>query len=204
MKCPKCGYNSFEFHDACTKCANDLTGYKSTFGLKPIVIPPEARATMAKALMAETMVAEHPANEVDNGGDMFSFDLPDDDTSTAAGKAASSDPFNFDDEPATGQSSGFGEFSFDDEAPTTQAKAEEDAFADLLESTSQNDNPFAEAVSTAPAAAPPAAGSGGGEFDLENFSWDDTPATPAAEGTAKKPEDDFDSLFGDMDDTAKK
>jgi len=202
MKCPKCGYNSFEFNDACKKCANDLTGYKSTYGIKPIIIPQEARSTMAQALMAETMVAEHPADAVDSGADMFSFDLPDDATTATAGTAASSDPFNFDDEPASNQSQGFGDFSFDEEAPPAQAKAEEDAFADLLESTSQNDNPFAEAVSTTPDATPAAAS--GGDFDLENFSWDDTPATPAAEGATKKPEDDFDSLFGDMDDTAKK
>ena len=67
---------------------------------------------------------------------------------------------------------------------------EEDAFADLLESSSQE------------TPAPVAAASSPGEFDLNNFSWDDTPAAPAAAET--KPEDDFNSLFGDLDDTPKK
>ena len=38
MKCPKCGYNSFEIHDTCKKCANDLTSYKNIHGLKSIVL----------------------------------------------------------------------------------------------------------------------------------------------------------------------
>ena len=154
MKCPKCGYNSFEYHDACKKCANDLSGYKVTYGLKEIVLPQEARASMAAALMAETAASSQ---------------VPE-----AAAEAAP-DMFSFDDEQKSAQA---------------QAKAEEDAFADLLESSSQ------ETPAPAPAASSP------GEFDLNNFSWDDTPAAPAAAET--KPEDDFNSLFGDLDDTPKK
>ena len=40
MKCPKCGYNSFEFHDVCKKCAHDLTSYKDIHGLKTDRAPP--------------------------------------------------------------------------------------------------------------------------------------------------------------------
>jgi len=192
MKCPKCGYNSFEYHDACKKCANDLSGYKVTYGLKEIVLPQEARASMAAALMAETAASSQvPEAAAEAATDMFSFDLPDEETAAVAATAGK-DPFDFGDEPAASETQGFGQFSFDDEQKSAQAqaKAEEDAFADLLESSSQE--------TPAPAPAP----SGPGEFDLNNFSWDDTPAAPAAAET--KPEDDFNSLFGDLDDTPKK
>lgn len=195
MKCPKCGYNSFEYHDACKKCSTDLTGYKATHGFKAIVLPQEARISMAATFMAEAVAAQ-PAPEAatEETTDMFSFDLPDDETTAAA--TTSDNPFDFDDETGADETQGFGEFSFDDEQKSAQAKAEEDAFADLLESTSQEGD-------AGPAAAPAAAaGTSPGEFDLNNFSWDDTPATPAA--TETKPEDDFNSLFGDLDDVTKK
>ena len=191
MKCPKCGYNSFEFHDSCKKCANDLTGYKNTYGFKPIVLPPEARTSMAEALMAEAALNNQSPETSDAPVDMFSFDVPEE----VATDAGSDDPFNFDDEPATPSQTG-GVFSFDDGQQSAQAKAEEDAFADLLESTSQED--------TAPLSPASVVASGStAESDLNNFSWDDTPVTASGE-TAKPAEDDFNSLFGDLDEPAKK
>src|SRR5512133_226076 len=187
MKCPKCGYNSFEFHDSCKKCNNDLTGYKETYGINPIVLPAEARTSMAAALMAETALNEPaPVASVEEG-DMFSFDLP----AEEAAPAIPDDPFNFDDEPAAPSKKG-GAFSF---ADGQSAQGEEDAFADLLESTSQEDK--------APTRQAPAAAASAGEADLSNFSWDDTP-TPAPGQPAKAPEDDFNSLFGKTDEPAKK
>jgi hypothetical protein len=179
MKCPKCGYNSFEIHDTCKKCANDLTSYKDIHGLKSIVLPHEARAVMAEKFMVEK-VADVPANVADASVDMFSFDVPGGETAAGSGAFPKDDPFNFGDEPS---SSPFGEggFSFGDGQGTAQAKAEEDAFADLLESTSQNK----------------------GEPELSNFSWDDTPETGAGDA-ATKAKDDFNNLFGDTDDSVKK
>ena len=188
MKCPKCGYNSFEFYDACKKCANDLTSYKDTYGLKPIVLPLEARTSMAEKLMAETALSAQKPDTSDTSAEMFSFDVPDDHTT----QTPADDPFNFDDDPIAATQNG-GEFSFDDGQQSAQAKAEEDAFADLLESTSQEDLAPTAAVST----------SASGEMDLNNFSWDDTPAPTAGE-PAKPAEDDFNSLFGSMDEPAKK
>jgi len=183
MKCPKCGYNSFEFHDSCKKCASDLTGYKETYGIKPIVLPLEARMSMAESLMAENALSDNRPEVSNEQDDMFSFDLPEDEAS----RSRADDPFNFDDEP----SQAGGQFSFDEGQQSAQAKAEEDAFADLLESTSQNDTPAA------------AAAGGAGESDLSSFSWDDTPDATATSG-AKPAEDDFNSLFGDLDEPAKK
>jgi hypothetical protein len=191
MKCPKCGYNSFEFHDSCKKCANDLTGYKDTYGLKPIVLPLEARTSMAEALMAETAVTDQGPVAGDAPVDMFSFDLPED----QAARNSSDDPFNFDDDPISPAQTG-GEFSFDEDQQSVQAKAEDDAFADLLESTSQKDEELMTSASSV-------AGSSSGEADLSSFSWDDTPGD-ATDNSAKPVEDDFNSLFGDTDDTAHK
>jgi hypothetical protein len=191
MKCPKCGYNSFEFYDSCKKCASDLTGYKETYGLKPIVLPLEARTSMAEALMAETALSDQSPDTNTEQDDMFSFDLPEE----AAARPNADDPFNFDDEPLA-QSKGGGEFSFAEGQQSAQAKAEEDAFADLLESTSQKDAASSTAAATVDADST-------GEADLSSFSWDDTSSD--ATGNSDKPvSDDFDSLFGELDDPAKK
>lgn len=188
MKCPKCGYNSFEYYDSCKKCASDLTGYKETYGLKSIVLPLEARMSMAEALMAENALNAPAPDESEAPVNMFSFDLPESETPPAA----VDDPFNFDDEPASPVQAG-GEFSFDE---SQQAKAEEDAFADLLESTSQKEIEPAE-----PAAA--TLSGNAEESDLNSFSWDDTP-DPTPGSSAKPADDDFNSLFGETDEPAKK
>ena len=180
MKCPKCGYNSFEYHDSCKKCANDLTGYKSTYGITAIVLPEEVRASKAEELMAQTALKNPVAEASETAVDMFSFDIDE----APAASSANDDPFNFDDEPIAAAKPG-GSFSFDDSSNPKQAKAEEDAFADLLESTAQKDKE-------------PASGDAG-ESDLGNFSWDDTPDDVAG-SSAKPVEDDFNSLFGEQDD----
>jgi len=194
MKCPKCGYNSFEIHDTCKKCANDLTSYKNIHGIKSVVLPHETRIIMAGNLMAD-MVRDAPGAVLDAPVDMFSFDLPEDETTAEAASFIKDDPFDFGDEPAS-PSLGGGGFHFGNEQMSAQAKAEEAAFADLLESSSLN-------KSGVPSAPQSAEANNLFGSDLNNFSWDDTPDT--APGEAAKPaEDDFNSLFGDTDDTAKK
>ena len=181
MKCPKCGYNSFEYYDFCKKCANDLSGYKQTYGITPIILPLEAQKKMAEEFRAAREVSDQPSENVETPDDMFSFDLPED-SSPAVSVSRSIDPFSFIDNLL--------------DAGQKQAKAEEDAFADLLESTSQ----AATSPRTIPKSAVPA--SVPGEYDLENFSWDE-PA--ASDGNGEKAAaDDFDSLFGDTKKSAPK
>ncbi|MGD0586595.1 MAG: hypothetical protein ABSA86_12640 [Oryzomonas sp.] len=176
MKCPKCGYNSFEANDICPKCLNDLTGYKATHGLKAMALPLTARTEMARSMATEARVDDHPAEDADMTSDMFSFDFEENGQGADRGpdqgtEGPNHDPFNFGDEPADS---------------SAQAKAKEDAFSGLLETTPQKSAP-------APAGKPAAANN---EFDLENFSWDDTP-DPAGDGKPGKPrEDGFGSLFG--------
>ncbi|MBC7962472.1 MAG: hypothetical protein H7Y05_05975 [Steroidobacteraceae bacterium] len=193
MKCPKCGYNSFESHDVCKKCSGDLSGYKLSYGITPIVLPLEVREKMAEEFRAASAETGQHAENIETHEDMFAFDLPEETVSAAA--PINDDPFNFDDEPLQ---AGQGQ---------AKAKAEEDPFADLLESTSQtNNDPFgAPPAAAAPQAAAKAASptSSPDEFDLENFSWDDTPATTPG-GGEKDAADDFDSLFGDTNESTKK
>lgn len=42
MKCPKCGYNSFEFLDACKKCGAEFTSFKKTHRIRPVILTPNA------------------------------------------------------------------------------------------------------------------------------------------------------------------
>ncbi len=39
MRCPKCGYNSFDHLDTCKKCGKDLIEFKEKFGIKSVLFP---------------------------------------------------------------------------------------------------------------------------------------------------------------------
>lgn len=205
MKCPKCGYNSFENNDACPKCLADLTGFKGTFGLSPLIFPGQIRSTMAEAMMTGLLSVEQSDVHTQETAhdDMFAFDIASDTPAASLSK----DPFDFGEEPPTPvMAKGGGEFSFDDEE---KKPGEADPFASLLESTSQaDDDPFASlgsvSTSTATNAAEPTNGTT--ELDLNSFSWDETTSTVAApeNNGASAASDEFDSLFSDLDDAAKK
>jgi predicted nucleic acid-binding Zn-ribbon protein len=193
MKCPKCGYNSFEYHSSCKKCSADLAAHKQTYSITPIALPPEAKEKKADDFRIASSQNEPPAESVETHEDMFSFDLPGaaaPSSSSAASK--SDDPFNFDDDLP--------------EVVPPQVKADEEAFTDLFESTSQvvDDSPVSSFNDSFDAPTESTAqNSGPSEFDLENFSWDDTPVTPAKSGV-QTGADDFDSLFGDTSSGTKK
>jgi hypothetical protein len=185
MKCPKCGYNSFESLDICKKCSGDLSSFKQTHGITAIIMPLEVREKLAAELQAASAEVEQHTENVETHEDMFAFDLPDEASAPAEDAAPyNNDPFNFDEEPVASEIS--------------QPKAEDDPFADLLETTPQVSNDPFSAPQAAPSAPKVSAPSADGEFDLENFSWDDTPVDTASSAGAEAP-DDFDSLFGDSD-----
>lgn len=185
MKCPKCGFNSFEYYDSCKKCSTDLTGYKQTYSIASVVLPLEAKEKLVTQFKSDESVIAQTSENIETHDDIFSFDLPDDLPSTPSQN--NDDPFNFD-EPAT------------DIKQVDSSKTDEDVFADLLETTSQADeSPFATAsvVSAAtPVVAKAEQPSTPGEFDLESFSWDEAPSVASSSATPVI-EDDFDSLFGD-------
>lgn len=39
MRCPKCGYTSFDHLDSCKKCGKDLMEFKERFGIKSVLFP---------------------------------------------------------------------------------------------------------------------------------------------------------------------
>jgi len=191
MKCPKCGYNSFEYYDICKKCSSDLAGYKQTHSITSLVLPPEVEEKLAAESRLLESETEQQSEAPETHDDMFSFDLPDETPSAPAPVAF--DPFNFD-EPSPAQTSG--------------SKPENDVlggFRDLL--APAEGSPFA-AAPPVPPSAPAAANSAPyttqpGEFDLDNFSWDGAPAAAAAPAK-KEAADDFDSLFGSSKETGSK
>ncbi|MHB8058878.1 MAG: hypothetical protein ACYDHC_13410 [Desulfuromonadaceae bacterium] len=188
MKCPKCGYNSFEYYDRCKKCSDDLTGYKQTYTITSLVLPLEAKEKLAAEYRSTESVTNQSVDITETHDDIFSFDLPED--SSSPSEQSKDDPFNFD-EPAT------------DLNKSARLMSDEDAFADLLESTSQNDGSISPAAGgPAVAKSTDASSAGPGEFDLESFSWDDTPSVSST--TDSKDIDEFDSLFGDTKDSNQK
>lgn len=178
MKCPTCGFNSFESNSSCPKCAADLSELRQLHGLKAIVLPESLRKSMAASLASDESVSAEEQQAEDK---LFSFELSPSLTDKPQEQPAA-DPFAFDDAPS---------------AAPAAASPPPDPFADLLESTTQA--PVQETESTP---APPQG------YELSSFSWDDTPApagtsaSPQTDGPPKE-EDDFASLFGDLNDTKK-
>lgn len=180
MKCPKCGFNSFESNDACPRCAASLKELKQTYGLAPVVFSPDHRRTLAAAFGA-VLSAAHAAGK---GGGEFAFE-------SAAGQhdrqwgEPSASPFFFDDA-AT-------------ETAESSLTSTLDPFAELLETLPQP----VKAEAQQQASSSPDQG-----YELSSFSWDETsePAEPAESPQSDAPvkeEDDFASLFGDLGHTKK-
>ncbi|MFK5927388.1 MAG: RDD family protein [Desulfuromusa sp.] len=112
MRCPKCGYNSFDHLNSCKKCGKDLVEFKQSFGIKSVLFPGQmssgavveeaelenATADAAVAVAtgaAAAAVATTVANAGDDGsivgsadGDDFGFDF--------MGDSAEDDDLSFD------------------------------------------------------------------------------------------------------------
>lgn len=43
MRCPKCGYNSFDHLNSCKKCGKDLVEFKQKFGVRSVLFPGQMR-----------------------------------------------------------------------------------------------------------------------------------------------------------------
>lgn len=202
MKCPKCGYTSFESNDTCKKCSHDLTAHRETYGLKPVVFQVEERTAMAAAMAVEAASTVAPQQPAEQPADMFSFDIPEQKPAAHLEEIARNDPFSFDDTLTAPPAPEPSPFSFDEIQAPANPISPEDAFADLLEPT-QLGGPAPSATAAATPSVP-LSGEAPGEYDLSSFSWDDTPDESAGGKTAKKADDDFTSLFGEIDDAATK
>jgi len=59
MKCPKCGYTSFDYLESCKKCGKDLADFKQRFGITSVLFPGQLQAEEA---VAETQYDEATAD----------------------------------------------------------------------------------------------------------------------------------------------
>lgn len=197
MKCPKCGYNSFEFLDTCKKCNTDLAGFKLNHGIRAIVAPLSgaggAVAAGAAVVAAAAAMAHPPLDAA--ADESFTWDPPAS-PSPAAPKpgddifsdldlgfaesprpAPAEESFSFDLEPTAAAApaaappaeTSFADFSFDE--PTGEVSAATPPAASAAESDA--DDGFASLLETDspdPALAPAVADASAG-VELEN-PWD--------------------------------
>lgn len=84
MKCPKCGYHSYEYLENCRKCGQDLAEHKSRFNLGSFNPPPKGTEDppaekVESAAPASAMAGE--SNDIDFG---FDFLDEEDESETSA------------------------------------------------------------------------------------------------------------------------
>jgi len=176
MRCPKCGYTSFESYDSCRKCSADLTEFKQSHGITAMILPPSLREELAVGLGIETSAQ---SASPDTSSDMFSFDLPTEQQQTLVVPTAAPSPFSFDDTPA----------------PSFDAPAAADPFASLMTSSPQP-------AAVPPQA--PAQDFEMNSFSWDDTPTPGEAGSTAADGGKKTEDDDFNSLFGDLGDSDKK
>lgn len=82
MKCPKCGYNSFDHLDSCKKCNTDLSEHKVKFNLRGFFFPDHKAATVS-APPPETEEDSAEAEQPDDDTVDFGFDFLDEDAPVA-------------------------------------------------------------------------------------------------------------------------
>lgn len=74
MKCPKCGYHSFDHLDSCKKCNNDLVEHKAKFNLRGFFSPGQeaVAVTAPEPVIDET---DEVVEESSDGSVDFGFDF---------------------------------------------------------------------------------------------------------------------------------
>jgi len=76
MKCPKCGFTSFDFLESCKKCGADLQVHKSKFGLRSMIFPgfqsEEATPTLLDEIGDDSLESGAAGESIDFGFDFMS------------------------------------------------------------------------------------------------------------------------------------
>ena len=80
MKCPKCGYHSFDHLDSCKKCGKGFAEHKEKFNLRGFFFPGHKAVVEAESAVDESYGREEPS---DDKTVAFGFDFLDDDESPA-------------------------------------------------------------------------------------------------------------------------
>lgn len=169
MKCPKCGFTSFDFLENCKKCGNDLQEHKSRFGLRSLIYPGVTPTAPSPGVAPDEAAADlaTPADSTDFGFDFMSEESPE---TTAA--AEDEEGFDFPAEESGG----------DDFAGNLGA-ADDNAFDFTEDSEDQIEATDVEEPIEAADTEPAPESESGDDFDFDN--WDDV----AEEDTKKKPGD---------------
>ncbi len=180
MKCPKCGYNSFDHLESCKKCGKELTEFRSRFNLRSLIFP--AKSAPAVPVLAEPL-AKEPASEsagpapgesVDFGYDFMDDESPDTASSEQHGQAGDA---------AFG---GFEELSGTAETAITR---NENPFAEIDEDVSfDNEDAVTEEEPDIFSFEDPKAG----PEDPDRFSFDGDLEKSSADGAEKSEEFDLD------------
>lgn len=138
MKCPKCGYNSFEFLDSCKKCGSEFASFKKSHRINPVLFrsgaapAPEAPASSSTDRLAAVASAEPTLETFAPAADEeFSWEDPGATPAPEPVEAPYSG-FNLDFvdlPPAESKDTEFGGFSFDEPAsepasPTPESPVE--------------------------------------------------------------------------------
>jgi len=139
MKCPKCGFTSFDFLENCKKCGQELQGHKQKFGLRSVIFP--TLGERKQPLATEEDAPAEAATATATTDSDFGFDFMSDETPATPVEAAVASPESaaaevsesFGQEEvspsATDEEQAFDEFSFDTgedveaEASTIEAEA---------------------------------------------------------------------------------
>jgi hypothetical protein len=188
MKCPKCGFNSFESLDSCKKCGNNLVNFKQAHGVLALVLPTSAAAETAAA--HEAAPVEALADDA-LGSETFSWEAPEQPTAALQPPVAGRYVDFTVDLPPEESADAVAEAS-----PLMGEEAEDPAFAEFS---------FDETVDQEFVASDEAGSSG--EFSLEDFLDQETPAVPATATIADGKEisfNEFDALFQEAEAEPKK
>lgn len=81
MKCPKCGYNSFEHQEQCKKCGQGLAEHKAKFNLRGFFFAD--RTASAQPVTAEENDLDNDLDQPGNGAVDFGFDFLDEEDDLA-------------------------------------------------------------------------------------------------------------------------
>lgn len=82
MKCPKCGFNSFEFMDACKKCGSSFESFKKTHRIRPVMFRPGSISAVSSGKDSPRENLTHAAGEPTGSPPLmetdedFSWDAP--------------------------------------------------------------------------------------------------------------------------------
>ncbi|MEJ2200146.1 MAG: hypothetical protein P8X63_03900, partial [Desulfuromonadaceae bacterium] len=182
MKCPKCGYNSFDYLASCKKCNSDLTAFKDKYKLRSLIFPQQpATADMeAEAPPAGDENLAAPAVAAAAAATDFGYDFMNEEAATEASPTGSLDLPTLDEEqaaPAEDSAFSWNENDQSAEAAELTESAEADSAPESSSGFDWNEVDSEELAATEEASAEDPAAEDSLGLDM---SWDNT-AEAAAE-----------------------